>query len=184
MISPSNKKTFIASMNKYNPYRIPNISESIYNKILQSRELSSESCPGSPCSPKAIYLPPVKPDQGSTNLLIPNSMTFEYSDEPLSQKTQKDFKTSKFQILSKSVDISQPKQKSEFLSNIKKNLNSSIKVPFNSRRRNSTGFKQTIRTMTAMQNHEKNLNPAPRYKEMKSPWAFQTFKYYQIKIKY
>ena len=186
MISSENKRTFIASMNKYNPYRIRNITESVYNRILQARETPHEILKESPRNPKTIYLPPVKIEESSVKILhkrnIPN---FQYNPESISiENNQNKLKIDSFPVFSRSLDFSESsyKEKSEIITENRVKCKTKPDSKRNHRaclRRNSENYtNDTIRTMSAIQQREKPFKLPSRYRQMKSPWAFQTFKYF------
>ena len=180
MISPANKRTFIASMNKYNPYRITNITDSMYNKIMQSREPLSS--PNTPRNPKAIYLPPVKIEESSIKTLKnPRVLQNDYQFEPVSIEASKNSMKIDFPILSKSLDFTEVEyQEKAMLAITKKSATINHKKTLFSRRmrRKSEDTRDgNMRTMSAMQQRDTRFRLPSKFKENNSPWAFQVFKY-------
>ena len=183
MLSPKVKKSFIASMNRYNPYRITSITDSVYHRILNSREVNQDYIIESPRNPKTIYLPPVKIEESSTKVLKnPKPLQHEHNYEPLTrEKSKNKLKIDSLQIFSKSLDFSDSKDQSELVY-----LKKSVKIKPNNQkllsiRKNSVDVRESaLRTMSAMQDREKPFKIPAKFKESKSPWAFQGFKYYKI----
>ena len=180
MISPANKRTFIASMNKYNPYRITKITDSVYNKILQSREISGS--PTTPRNPKTIYLPPVKVEESSTKVLKnPRVLQNDYQFESISIEASKNSMKIDFPVLSKSLDFTEVDyQEKAMLAISKKSATNTHKKKIFSRclrRKSEDARNGSMRTMSAMQQREAPFRLTSKFKESKSPWAFQLFKY-------
>ncbi|OMJ88301.1 hypothetical protein SteCoe_9802 [Stentor coeruleus] len=180
------KRSFIVSMNKYNPYRITSITESLYDKIILSRKTLKEPKIESPRNPKAIYLPPVRCEDNTVDTVNKtNQIQVEYPKEPFSVvDTKADGKIDNLQVLSKSLDFD------EMVAQCRQDNNSCIKkknrIKFDGKISDSRKFKRNfecnesyMRTMSSFQNREGLLKLPLKHRENRSPWAFQT-KFFHI----
>lgn len=177
-------------MNKYNPYRITSITESVYDKIILSRETPQESRTESPRNPKAIYLPPVRCEDNAMGIMSKtNPMRVEFGREPFSlNSTRADIKIDNFQVLSKSLDfedmISRRKQDDFCCTRRKHRHKLDEKTPKGSNHKKNSGSQESyIRTMSALQNRDDVLKLPIKFRENKSPWAFQAQKFFNITLK-
>lgn len=181
------KRSFIASMNKCNPYRITSITESLYDKIVLSRETLKEPKIESPRNPKTIYLPPVRCEDCTVDIINKfNPMRVEYPKQPFSVVDIKtDTKIDNFQVLSKSLDFD------EMVAHCRQDNNSCLKkknrIKFDSKVNNSSKFrrkfeynKSYMRTMSGFGNREGLLKLPLKFRESRSPWAFQAHKFFHI----
>lgn len=178
MKSPDHKRSFIASMNKYNPYRITNITDSVYSRILRSRENPKDSHLQSAKNPKTIYLPPVKIEEGSSIGL--NHGIIVESPKNLIENSKKIIKIDSFSAFSKSLDFSEIMYHGNSMKSTSKDATpvaNQKKLYRNCLRRRSEIAQGNARTMSAMQQRDKPLRLPSKFKQNKSPWAFQVFKY-------
>lgn len=183
--SPQKKKrTFIASMNKYNPYRISQITESVYDRILLNRELATETKVESPRDPKAIYLPPVKIEENSKKVIKkPTQRRSPWSPTTSLESTPKDTKIESFQLLSKSLDFNYTayeKPQTGINQNRKLDPRADKKAATWKVRKNSGDYyNERHRTMSAFQERDGYRIPS-KFRESRSPWVFQTSKFFQV----
>jgi hypothetical protein len=181
------KRSFIASMNKYNPYRIISITESLYDKIVLSRETLKDLKIESPKNPKAIYLPPVRCEDCTVDIINKsNPMRVEYPKPTFSVvSTKTDTKIDDFQVLSKSLDFD------EIVAHCRQDNGSCLKkknrIKFDSKVNNTRKFRRNfeynqnyMRTMSGFENREGLLKLPLKFRETRSPWAFQAQKFFHI----
>ncbi|OMJ77575.1 hypothetical protein SteCoe_22823 [Stentor coeruleus] len=177
-------------MNKSNPYRIISITESVYDKIILSRENPQELKIESPKNPKAIYLPPVRCEDNVIGIMSKaNPMRVEFGKEPFSlNSTRADIKIDNFQVLSKSLDFEDmiSRRKQDDFCYTKKKYRQNIddkNIKGKQHKKNSDSQEYYIRTMSAMQNRDDILKLPIKFRENKSPWAFQAQKFFNITLK-
>jgi len=178
------KRTFIASMNKYNPYRICAITESVYDRILLNRELTTETKLESPRDPKAIYLPPVRIEENSKKVIKkPTRRRTPWSPPGSVDSTPKGGQMESFQLLSKSLDLNYPGFENP-QTGVNQNKNSDTrgdKKAATWKIRTSSGgyYNERHRTMSAFQERDGFKIPS-KFKENKSPWVFQASRFFQV----
>lgn len=185
-LSPQKRKrTFIASMNKSNPYRICSITDSVYDRILLNRELARELATEikveSPRDPKAIYLPPVRIEENSRKSLKKTVKKRKPWSPSSVDSTPKDSKFESFQLTSKSLDFSfnvYEKPQSVLVTRRKYEPKSDNKA-FTWKARAPDENKVRNRTTSALQERD-NFKIPFKFRENRSPWVFQTSKLFQI----
>lgn len=171
-------------MNKYNPYRICSITDSVYDRILLNREvareLATEIKVESPRDPKAIYLPPVRIEESSRKNLKKTVKRRKPWSPSSVDSTPKDSKLESFQLTSKSLDFSfnvYEKPQSVLITRRKFEPKSDNKA-LTWKNRVPEEYKVRNRTTSALQERDSFRIPV-KFRENRSPWVFQTAKLFQ-----
>jgi hypothetical protein len=172
------KRTFIASMNKYNPYRISRFTESVYDRILLNRETLVEVKVESPRDPKAIYLPPVRIEDSSKKF-IKKRARLSTSIPSSHDSTPKDYKIESFQLLSKSLDFNMVFHE-KVQSPTQPQKRKTEKTDIKSKTFQLADLNSKLRTTSALQDRRNSLKIPSKFRENLSPWIFRTSQMFQL----